>query len=118
MSAPPVVSRDTAAQRPPRTFRFWLIAAGAFSLAGLLRFSYFYLDDLTRLHAGTFGRRLLEESTGSYTALLCFAGLVALYDRLPLTGATWKRRWPVYSLGFVGYTTVHTSLMWITRLFL
>ena len=109
-------TRQGPAHGAQRGWAFWLTALAGFTLGGLLRLWYFFLDDLTRLHPGTFGRRLLEESTGAYTALICFVGLVWLYDHLPLTRATWRWRWPAYTVGFVIFTGVHTSLMWATRL--
>jgi len=111
----PPLRPATITERPVRSFRFWLAAVGVFTVCGALRFWYFYFDDLTRRHPGTFGRRLLEESTGSLTALFCFVGVVWLHDHLPLTRATWKHRLPLYVPGFALYTAVHTSLMWATR---
>ena len=56
----------------------WSVVFLTFTVLGLLRFSTFYLDDLTRSQSGTFGTRLLEEITGAYGALLLFPIVVAL----------------------------------------
>jgi two-component system, LytTR family, sensor kinase len=101
--------------RPERSLRFWLAALGVFTLCSILRFAYFFLDDLTRQHPGTFGRRLLEESTGGLTAFVCFIGVVWLHDHLPLSRAALRQRLPVYLGAFSAYTVVHTSLMWGSR---
>jgi two-component system LytT family sensor kinase len=121
--AAPYTERVTTPPLPPvgppasaaRNLRFWVAALGVFVLCSSLRFAYFFLDDLTRGRPGTFGRRLLEESTGGLTAFVCFIGVVWLHDHLPLSRAALRRRLPAYVGGFSVYTVVHTSLMWATR---
>jgi anti-sigma regulatory factor (Ser/Thr protein kinase) len=91
------------------------VAALGFTLIAVLRFAYFYLDDLTRQHPGTFGTRLLEETTGAWTAGLLFIGVVWLYRHFPIDRRRWKEQVPVYLAGFVAYTGLHTLLMWSIR---
>jgi signal transduction histidine kinase len=92
-----------------------LLAVAAFTAAGLLRFTYLYLDDLTRDHPGTFLRRLIEELTGGYASLALFAGIVWLFRRFPLDRPGWPRRVPVHLLGALAYSAAHTSILWATR---
>jgi hypothetical protein len=92
-----------------------LVAVAAFTAAGVLRFTYLFLDDVTRDESGTFLQRLIEELTGSYAALALFAGVVWLFRRYPLDRPGWPRRIPVHLLGVLLYSAVHTSLLWATR---
>src|SRR5882672_8760980 len=78
----------------------WSVVFLAFTVLGVLRFCTFYLDDLTRSQFGTFARRLLEELTGAYGALLLFPLIVALERYFPLTLGRWRRYWPLYLGGF------------------
>ena len=94
---------------------FWLGALAAFALAGTLEFAYFYLDDLTRGHQGTFGTRLLEEVTGAGSAFVLAIGIVLLARRFPLDRGGWRAHLPVHLAGFFAFTVLHTSLMWATR---
>ena len=41
--------------------RVWTVLFLIYSAILVVEFEYRYLDDLSRQHAGTFGRRLLEE---------------------------------------------------------
>ncbi len=94
---------------------FWLAAAAAFALVGTLEFAYFYLDDLTRGHAGTLAIRLVEEATGAGTAFVLAIGIVHLARRFPLDRGRWRANLPVHAAGFLGFTLLHTSLMWASR---
>jgi two-component sensor histidine kinase len=113
VTVPPVGS-PARRERPA----FWLTAFGLFAAAGALGFAYFYLDDLTRGHEGTFGIRLLEETTGSLSAFVLFIGIVPLARRFPLDREHWRTSLPVHLAGLVGFTVGHTSLMWASRLVL
>jgi two-component system, LytTR family, sensor kinase len=94
---------------------FWMVAFVAYTVAGTLRFFYVYLDDIARARAGTLPQRLIEESTGAYTALLLFVGIAALESRWPITRAAWRRTLPIHLAGLVIYSVIHTSLMAATR---
>jgi two-component system LytT family sensor kinase len=71
-----------------------------------LDFSYRYLDDLAREHTGTLVRRLLEETTGAYTALALLPFIVWFARRFS---------WPMQIVGALAYTAAHTTLMAATR---
>jgi signal transduction histidine kinase len=97
---------------------FWLVAAGSFAVAGLLRFGYFYIDDVMRGDEGTLLERVINESTGAATAFLVMIGLVWLWQRFPLDRGQWRIDVPVYLAGLIGLGLVHTTLMWGTRVLL
>jgi two-component system, LytTR family, sensor kinase len=99
--------------RPPEIN--WWVAFVLFTLAGLLRFLYFYLDDITRALHGTAVRRALEESTGAYAALLLFPLIVAVERRYPLSAGRWRRDWPAQVVTYAVYTAGHTTLMALSR---
>lgn len=102
-----------AKDRPPEIN--WWVAFVLFTLAGLLRFLRFYLDDVTRAIPGTFGRRALEEATGAYAALLLFPLIVAAERRYPLSAGRWRRSWPVHAVAYALYTAGHTTLLALSR---
>ncbi|HEX5385612.1 MAG TPA: histidine kinase [Gemmatimonadales bacterium] len=94
---------------------FWLGALAIWTVLGTLSFSYRYLDDLTRDHAGTLGMRMLEEFTSAYVGVVLIVGVVWLARRHPLTRATWYRALPVHAAGFVAFTIAFTTLRWASR---
>lgn len=87
----------------------------AFTAMGALNFGYRYLDDLARGHTNTFGRRLLEESTGAYTALLLFPIMLWLVRRFRIRQNNWWRTVPLNLLVMAGFSISHTTLMALTR---
>jgi two-component system LytT family sensor kinase len=99
--------------RPPRIS--WPVAAALFGVATVLRFAYFYLDDLTRRIPGTFVHRLIEETTGNFASLLFFPIAVFAERRFPLDAGRWRRNWWVHAAGYVAYSTLHTSFMAVSR---
>ncbi|HVX40224.1 MAG TPA: histidine kinase [Gemmatimonadaceae bacterium] len=100
-------------ERPPRLS--WPAVLAMFTAIGVLRFTYFYLDDITRGHAGTLASRLLEESTGAYAAMLVFP-IIALAERwFPLTQDRWRRNLWGHAAAFASFTALHTTLMWASR---
>src|SRR5215467_7641249 len=99
--------------RPPRIR--WRFVAALFALATVLRFLYFYLDDLTRAMPGTFVRRALEEGTGNFASALLFPIALALERRFPVDEGRWRRHWPIHVGGLVLYSALHTSVMAVTR---
>ena len=90
--------------------------AAAFTAIFLLRLTTFYLDDATRSLSGTFLTRLIEEGTGAYFALLLFPLLVMVERRYALTDGRWRANWLPHVLTFIGYSVVHTTLLWGSRL--
>src|SRR5437763_3997232 len=93
----------------------WFLVFLAFTAMGLLNFEYRYLDDLARSHTDTFGRRMLEESTGAYTALLLFPFMLWLVRRFRIRHDNWWRTIPLNLLVMAGFSVSHTTLMAITR---
>ena len=81
--------------RPPRVR--WGVVAAAFALATVLRFLYFYLDDLTRAMHDTFVRRALEEGTGNFASALLFPIALLLERRFPVDEGRWRRTGPCTS---------------------
>ncbi|MEP6733722.1 MAG: histidine kinase [bacterium] len=93
----------------------WSAVFFIFTVLGVLRFSAFYLDDLTRARPGTLPSRLIEEITGAYGAMLLFPLIVAVERRYPLTAGRWRRNWQAHVVAFVAYTVLHTSLLASSR---
>ena len=89
--------------------------AAAFTAIFLLRLTTFYLDDVTRSLSGTFLTRLIEEGTGAYGALLLFPLLVTVERRYRLTDGLWRANWSPHVPTFIGYSLVHTTLLWGSR---
>ena len=93
----------------------WPVVVLIFTGLGIVRFASFHLDDLARSQHGNVLRRLLEESTGAYAALLLFPLLLALERRYPLTTGRWHRHWMAHVAGYVTYSALHTSLLLVSR---
>jgi two-component system, LytTR family, sensor kinase len=89
-----------------------------FTAIGFFSFSYRYLDDLARGHAGTFPRRLLEEATGVYSVLLLLP-LVLRFARVYLFEKKgWLRLAGKHVVGAVAFSAAHTTIMALSRHFL
>lgn len=110
--SPPAAPLDVD-DRPPRIRWSWVVAL--FGVAGLLRFAYFYLDDLTRGMHGTFVQRFLEEGTGILASALFFPIAALMERRFPVDRGRWRRAWAPHVLGFVLYSAAHTSFMALSR---
>jgi two-component system LytT family sensor kinase len=95
--------------------RVWGILFLIYTALGFFFFEYRYLDDLAREHTGTFGRRLLEEGTGVYSAflLLPLVFLFARYYLLECKG--WVRRVAWHVTGAIVFSFLHTTLMAVSR---
>jgi two-component system, LytTR family, sensor kinase len=106
---PDIASGALVDDRPP-TIR-WRYVVGAFALATVLRFSYFYFDDLARQVHGTLLHRLLEEATGNIASALLFPIAVIAERRFPLDRGRWRRTWPIHALGYVAYSLAHTTII-------
>ena len=85
------------------------IVIALFALSFLLRFAYFYLDDLTRHASGTFLRRVLEEGTGHLTALALFPLIVMAERAFPVDQGRWRRAWPTHLAIYVLFSAIHTT---------
>jgi len=103
--------------KPPRLsrVRVWTVLFLIYSAILVVEFEYRYLDDLSRQHAGTFGRRLLEEATGVYSVffLLPFVVLFARYYLFECQG--WARRITLHLSGAVLFSFFHTTMMALSR---
>jgi hypothetical protein len=111
----PTSGQDPAASADRAPEINWRVAFLLFTLAGLLRFLYFYLDDITRGMQGTLVRRVLEESTGAYGALLLFPLIVMAERRYPLSAGRWRANWPAHALTYVVFSAGHTTLLALSR---
>jgi two-component system LytT family sensor kinase len=103
--------------KPPRLsqIRVWTVLFLIYTAILVVEFEYRYLDDLSRQHAGTFGRRLLEESTGVYSVffLLPLIFLIARYYLFECQG--WARRIALHLSGAIVFSTLHTTIMALSR---
>jgi len=93
----------------------WTALFLLFTALGLLKFSYFYFDDLARGRAGTALWRSIQESTGSYTAFVLLPLIVWFARKF-----SWRRtQWVHFLLGHIAgalcYSLVHTTLMALSR---
>jgi two-component system, LytTR family, sensor kinase len=112
MSRAPSASPVTP-DRPPRIR--WSVVIALFALATVLRFLYFYLDDLTRGMHDTFVRRALEEGTGNFASALLFPIALLLERRFPVDEGRWRRTWAIHIGGYVLYSVLHTTVIALTR---
>ena len=103
--------------KPPRLsqVRVWTALFLIYSAILVVEFEYRYLDDLSRQHVGTFGRRLLEEATGVYSVFLLLP-FVLLLSRYYLFGCRgWVRRIGLHLSGAVLFSFLHTTMMALSR---
>ena len=113
MSTVPFVRSD----RPGAEPRFsWRVLLAAFTAIAILRFTYVFLDDVTRGVTGTLTRRAIEEGTGAYGALLLFGLIAVMERRYPLVDGGWRRSWPVHGGALLVYSAAHTTVTWLSRL--
>jgi two-component system, LytTR family, sensor kinase len=116
------MSRSREYRRDPRRVftmpAVWLAGLAACTAIGFLLVAYKYLDDLSRNHTGTLPMRLLEEGTGAYTAVLIFPLVVFLAVRFPVRRDTWAKVLPIHLLAAAVISSIHTTLMWGTRVVL
>ncbi|HVT39522.1 MAG TPA: histidine kinase [Gemmatimonadaceae bacterium] len=109
----PNPNRTTADHGASDNPRFvWGAVVAVFTAIFVLRFSTFYLDDITRALPGTWGRRIVEEGTGALGALLLFPVVFLVERRFPVTAGRWRQNWPVHVLTLLVYSVLHTSMMW------
>jgi two-component system LytT family sensor kinase len=103
--------------KPPRLsrVRVWTVLFLICTGICISTLEYRYLDDLSRQRAGTFGTRLLEESTGVYSVflLLPFVFLFARYYLFDCAG--WVRRIAWHISGAIVFSFLHTTLMALSR---
>src|SRR6267143_543568 len=95
--------------------RVWTVLFLIYTAICISEFEYRYLDDLSRQHAGTFARRLLDEATVVYSVffLLPFIFLLARYYLFECQG--WARRIALHLSGAVLFSFLHTTIMALSR---
>jgi two-component system, LytTR family, sensor kinase len=111
------MARTPPIATPPRLSRarVWGVLFAIYSVICVAEMEYRYLDDLSRQRVGTFGMRLLEESTGVYSVFLLLP-LVLLFARYYLFQCQdWVRRVAWHILGAVVFSFLHTTLMALSR---
>src|SRR5215218_7655289 len=82
---------------------------------GILKFVSFWFDDLSRDHAGTFARRLVEEATGACAAVPVLLLFLWVARRVPMERARWRHALAVHAATFFVGSALHTSLMAVLR---
>lgn len=88
--------------------RLGLAVFSLFTLDGLLRFGYKYLEKRIRNPDAPIAPDLINELGGSYGAMLLFPLVVLLCRRFRLRRGTLARRIPVHLAAMVVYSVVHT----------
>ena len=96
----------------------WGILFLVYTALFVLIFGYRYLDDLSREHAGTFGVRFLEESTGVYSAFLLLPLVLRAARMYLFKRKGWLRLIGLHLAGAVAYSFLHTTLMAVSRWFI
>src|SRR5262245_29021125 len=86
-----------------------------YTAAFFLMFNYRYLDDLARQRMGTLGMRLLEESTGSYTAFVLLPLVLWWAGFYVVRPVRWIQTVALHISGAVGFSAAHTTLMAMSR---
>ncbi len=93
----------------------WGVLFAIYTVICVAELEYRYLDDLSRQRVGTFGMRLLEQSTGVYSVFLLLP-LVLLFARYYLFECRgWVRRVAWHISGAVVFSFLHTTLMALSR---
>jgi two-component system, LytTR family, sensor kinase len=96
----------------------WALMFALFTALGFFSFSYRYLDDLSRAHAGTLPRRLLEESTGVYSVLLLLPLVLRFARSYLFERKGWIRIAGKHLFGAVVFSAAHTTIMALSRHFI
>jgi two-component system LytT family sensor kinase len=96
-------------------WRAVLLGFAFFTATGLLFFGSIHLDHLARGNPEPIVVPFIEEMTGAYTAGLLLPLVTLLCRRLPLTRRTLAARLPAYLAGAVAFSTLHTTLMALSR---
>ncbi|NIR43681.1 MAG: hypothetical protein GWN99_06980, partial [Gemmatimonadetes bacterium] len=106
----------------PRRFRFgaflkgyWKVALGLGTALGLLNFTYYYLDDVTRGVDSPILEPFIEEMTAAYGVALLVPLIVWLAFRFPIDRPGRLARLPVHLAGVALFSTAHTLWNWGAR---
>src|SRR5262249_17840846 len=68
-----------------------------------------------RAKTGTLGQRLIEEATGACSAVLLLFFVAKFARRFRLNSENWLRLSPVYLLGAIAFSALHTTILAISR---
>lgn len=93
----------------------WIVLFLIFTAIGIFFGLHYYLDDVTWHHYGTLRQRFLEEMVGAYTAMLLVPFLFWVTGKFPFKRGAYTRTLVALVIGFVIYTTAHTTLNAILR---
>lgn len=97
-------------------WRAWLGGFVFWTVVGLLLFGYQYLDVVVRDGSEPFYERLIEELTGAYVTGCLTIGIITLARTIQGHKLTWVRAVPIHALAAPIYSTIHTTLLWGSRL--
>src|SRR5688572_13627668 len=100
---------------PPSRGFVWVASFALFTSTGVLRFTYKYFDDVAHRETGTFAARLIEETTGTYAAMILFVAVVSFAWKYPLDRPGWRKRIPAHVAMMVGVSVAHTTLLYLSR---
>src|SRR5688572_27484542 len=100
---------------PPSRGFVWVASFAMFTSTGVLRFTYKYFDDVAHRETGTFAARLIEETTGTYAAMILFVAVVSFAWKYPLDRPGWRKRIPAHVAMMVGVSVAHTTLLYLSR---
>jgi two-component system LytT family sensor kinase len=93
-----------------------LLIFGYFTLAGLMLFGYRYLEYVANREAVSPLEPFINEvATGAWMAALLFPLVARFARRFPIGRANWMKRVPLHLGALIGYSLVHTSLLWGLR---
>lgn len=92
-----------------------LLILGIYTAIGLLLTCYRYLEDVANHHFGTLPAKFIEEFGGAMTALPAIPIAIWAARRFPISRRTWMTGVPMALLCAIGYSILHTTLMWATR---
>lgn len=98
-----------------RRWRFGILWAAAFTVMGLLEFSYHYLDVLTRGHVERFTIPLIEEMTAAYGAAMLFLPAILLARRARVRGWSGWRLLAVHAAILPLFSALHTTWNFASR---
>ncbi len=86
-----------------------------FTAAGLLFFSYRYLEFVSNRESIPFWRPFIWEMTGAWTAAALYPFILRFARRFPISRSNFAVRIPLHAAALVVFSLVHTSLMWGSR---
>lgn len=100
---------------PPSRRFVWTAALVLFTITGFLRFTYKFFDDVAHRESGTLARRVIEESTGTYAAMVLFIAVVSFAWEYPLDRPGWRKRIAAHVAVMIAVSIAHTTLLLVSR---